>query len=125
MRSVSAYRTRVVARPSRVRGSTLLGMLRQLRQTMDDALRCRAGIAAENGGTCDDDVDTRRSDLIEVVEGHTPVDLDPRVQAALPDPLSQPADLGQHRPDQHLASEARVDRHDQDVIDVREYLAQG
>ena len=78
----------------------------------------------EDGGASDEHVDARLGDLLDVVGLDAAVDLQRDVEAALGDQCPRLARLVERRRDERLAAEARVDRHEQDDVDLVHHILQ-
>jgi hypothetical protein len=74
-------------------------------------------LGAEDGRTSDDGIGTSLDDLVGVGGADTAVNLDPGVDPALVAHLLQATNLLNLRFDELLATEARVDGHDEDKVD--------
>src|SRR5947207_2283991 len=75
-------------------------------------------LRAENRGACDEGIGAGPRDLGDVLGLDAAVDLEPDLLAELVDALAHLGDFRQHRADELLPAEARVDRHEQHQVEL-------
>mmetsp|Transcript_25620 Transcript_25620/g.58308 ORF Transcript_25620/g.58308 Transcript_25620/m.58308 type:complete len:329 (-) Transcript_25620:32-1018(-) len=80
--------------------------------------------AVEDGRASDEHVSARLSDLLDVLGSDTAIDLEGDVKARLVNHLARLLELVQGSRDERLATEARVDGHEQDNVNLVHHVLQ-